>query len=181
MRSYLMNRRVPYFSLALREVGPWKSVTKFRLLSAVFLGTLLLLGAGDDSARIDRLGHQMMCVCGCNQILLECNHVGCSYSSRMRNELVAGVEAGDSDGTILQAFIQKYGTTVLAAPTLAGWVNRAAWVTPYAALGLGILLVAFIVRVWRNRLLPAGVGVPAPVAGSELDRFRAQARKETDL
>jgi cytochrome c-type biogenesis protein CcmH len=181
MRPYLMNHRVPNFSRLLREVVLPKSVTKFRLLCSMFLGVLLLVGAGDDSARIDRLGHQMMCVCGCNQILLECNHVGCTYSSRMRNELVAGVDAGDRDGTILQAFIQKYGTTVLAAPTLTGWVNRAAWVMPYAALGLGILLVAFIVRVWRNRPLPAAVGAPAPVAGAELDRFRAQARKETDL
>ena len=145
------------------------------------MGVLLLLGAGDDSTRIDRLGHQMMCVCGCNQILLECNHVGCSYSSRMRNELVAAVDAGDSDGAILQAFIQKYGTTVLAAPTTIGWVNRVAWVMPYAALAFGIALVAFVVRRWRNRPLPAPVGVSSPVAGGEFDRFREQARKETDL
>ena len=71
------------------------------------MGVLLLMGAGDDSARVDRLGHQIMCVCGCNQILLECNHVGCSYSSRMRGELVAAVESGDSDGAVLNTFIQK--------------------------------------------------------------------------
>jgi cytochrome c-type biogenesis protein CcmH/NrfF len=152
-----------------------------RLLSVVMVGVLLLLGAGDDSRRIDRLGHQMMCVCGCNQILLECNHVGCSYSSRMRGELVAAVDSGNDDNAVLQTFIEKYGTTVLAAPTLIGWVNRSAWIMPFAALVLGILLVAFIVRAWKNRPLPAAAGVPAPVAGAELDRFRAQARKETDL
>ena len=179
MRSSLISHGVPHFSRSVREVG--LSAQRLRILPAVLLGALLLLGAGDDSARIDRLGHQMMCACGCNQILLECNHVGCSYSSRMRNELVAGVDAGDSDGAILQTFIQKYGTTVLAAPTTTGWVNRAAWVMPYAALAFGIILVAFVVRVWRNRPLRAPVGVPTPVAGSELDRFRAQARKETDL
>jgi cytochrome c-type biogenesis protein CcmH len=172
---------VPRFSRTLREVAPVGSMTNLRLISSIFLGALLLLGAGDNSRRIDRLGHQMMCVCGCNQILLECNHVGCSYSSRMRGELVAAVDSGDSDGGVLQTFIQKYGTTVLAAPTFMGWVNRAAWITPYAALALGILLVAFIVRVWKNRPLPVAVGVPAKVAGAELDRFRAQARKETDL
>jgi cytochrome c-type biogenesis protein CcmH/NrfF len=152
-----------------------------RLIFAVLVGVLLLMGAGDDSARIDRLGHQMMCVCGCNQILLECNHVGCSYSTRMRNELVAAVDSGDSDGVVLEAFIQKYGTTVLAAPTTEGWVNQAAWIMPFAALVLGILLVAFVVRAWRNRPLPIAAGVPTTVAGAELDRFRAQARKETDL
>jgi cytochrome c-type biogenesis protein CcmH len=158
-----------------------KAVTKFRLISAILLGVLLLLGAGDNSKRIDRMGHQLMCVCGCNQILLECNHVGCSYSSRMRGELVSAVDAGNTDGEVLQTFIQKYGTTVLAAPTMLGWVNRSAWIMPYAALVLGILLVAFIVRAWKNRPLSATAGVPTPVAGAELDRFRAQARKETGL
>jgi cytochrome c-type biogenesis protein CcmH/NrfF len=174
--------RVPHPCRAFCDrVGLLKSVTKFRFLSSIFLGVLLLLGAGDDSARIDRLGHQMMCVCGCNQILLECNHVGCAYSSRMRNELVAGVDEGDSDGTILQAFIQKYGTTVLAAPTLTGWVNRAAWVMPYAALGLGIGAVVLIARTWRKRPPGPPTSGGSSAAGTELDRFRAQARKETDL
>jgi cytochrome c-type biogenesis protein CcmH len=174
--------RVPHFWRPLREVE--LSGRRLRFLPAVLVGVLLLMGAGDDSgrsARINRLGHQMMCVCGCSQILLECNHVGCSYSSRMRSELIAGVDAGDSDGAVLQTFIQKYGTTVLAAPTMMGWVNRAAWIMPFAALGIGILLVAFVVRAWRNRPLPAPAGVPAPVAGAELDRFRDQARKETEL
>jgi len=70
------NSRVPHFS-RVRAVGPVGLTTKLRLISSIFLGVLLLLGAGDNSRRIDRLGHQMMCVCGCNQILLECNHVGC--------------------------------------------------------------------------------------------------------
>jgi cytochrome c-type biogenesis protein CcmH len=179
MPRFHKKSRVPHFSRSLRDVGI--SPGRLRFLPAVLMGVLLLMGAGDDSALIDRLGHQVMCVCSCNQILLECNHVGCSYSSRMRGELVDAVDAGGSDGAVLQTFIQKYGTTVLAAPTTVGWVNLAAWVMPYAALGLGILLVAFVVRVWRNRPLPVPAGVPTSVAGAELDRFRAQARKETDL
>jgi len=152
-----------------------------RLLCTVFAGALLLMGAGDDSARIDRLGHQMMCACGCNQILLECNHVGCSYSTRMRNELVAAVDSGDSDGVVLEAFIQKYGTTVLAAPTTEGWVNRAAWIMPYAALGLGIGAVVLIAGIWRKRPPGPPTSGGSSITNSELDRFRAQARKETDL
>jgi cytochrome c-type biogenesis protein CcmH len=179
MPFFLIRPGVPHFSRFVREVG--LSARRLRLLSALLLGVFLLLGAGDDSARIERLGHQMMCVCGCNQILLECNHVGCAYSSRMRNELVAAVDAGDNDGSILQAFIQKYGTTVLSAPATTGWVNRTAWIMPYAALALGIVLVAFVVHAWRNRPLTASASAPTPIAGTELDRFREQARKETGL
>ena len=44
---------------------------------AVCLLAVVMLGAADGGARFNRLGHEMMCACGCGQILLECNHVGC--------------------------------------------------------------------------------------------------------
>jgi cytochrome c-type biogenesis protein CcmH len=152
---------------------------RVRLLVALFAGILLLTGAGDDAARIDRLGHQLLCVCGCNQILLECNHVGCSYSTRMRDELTAAVTRGDTDNGVLQWFIQTYGTTVLPAPTNTGF-DRLAWIMPYVALFGGITLVAGVVWVWKKR--PVTVQASAPRrTGSDLDRFRQQARRETEL
>jgi len=153
-----------------------------RTLQLGFLSIALiaLLGAGDEPARVNDLGHRMMCACGCNQILLECNHVGCSYSDRMRAELIAAVDRGDNDDLTLQSFVQKYGPTVLAAPTKTGF-NRVAWITPYAALVLGIMLCSFLVRAWRSRPLLLPADAPAPVHGAELERFREQARKDTDL
>ncbi len=68
----------------------------------------VFLGAGDESARFNELGHRLMCVCGCKQILLECNHVGCQYSDRMRGELMTALDRGDSDDLTLQALVQKY-------------------------------------------------------------------------
>jgi cytochrome c-type biogenesis protein CcmH/NrfF len=109
---------------------------RLRLLPALLLSVLVLLGAGDDSARVSSLGHQMMCACGCNQILLECNHVGCAYSTRMRNELIAAVDRGDSDNNVVQWFVQTYGTTVLVTPTKTGF-NRVAWITPYGRTDTG--------------------------------------------
>ena len=141
---------------------------------------LMFLGAGDESARFNDLGHRLMCACGCNQVLLECNHVGCSYSDRMRAELMAALDRGDNDDLTLQSFVQKYGPTVLAAPTKTGF-DRVAWIMPYVALVLGIVLVSFIVRAWRSRPLVAPADLPAPVQGAELEHFRAQARKETQV
>jgi cytochrome c-type biogenesis protein CcmH/NrfF len=153
---------------------------RLHLVLTVLVGVLLLMGAGDDSARIDRIGHQLMCVCGCNQVLLECNHVGCSYSSRMRDELTAAVTRGDSDNNVLQWFIQTYGTTVLTVPTDHGF-NRIAWIMPYLALVLGIGVVVVIVMVWKKRPLVVHASVPRAVRGVDLDRFRNQARRETEL
>src|SRR5216683_3185419 len=109
-----------------------------------------LMGAGDPASRFSELGHQLMCICGCHQILLECNHVGCPDSDGMRNELMAAVSRGDSDSLVQQAFVQKYGPTVLAAPTNTGF-NRTAWIVPFAALFAGLLAVVAVVRSWKNR------------------------------
>src|SRR5579864_5569590 len=153
-----------------------RSAQLIMLAVAVFA----LLGAGDQSARVNDLGHRMMCVCGCNQILLECNHVGCAYSDRMRDELMAALDRGDSDDLTLQAFVQKYGTTVIAAPTNKGF-NRVAWVMPFVALGLGLTTVVLIVRAWKNRPTPPLADGIKPLRGTELEHFRAQAQKETEL
>jgi cytochrome c-type biogenesis protein CcmH len=153
-----------------------------RILQSVFLivALLIFLGAGDEPARFNDLGHRLMCACGCNQILLECNHVGCSYSDRMRAELMAAVDRGDNDDLTLQSFVQKYGPTVLAAPSKAGF-NRVAWIAPYAALVLGLLMVSLIVRAWKSRPLVAHADVPSQIHGAELEYFREQARKETQI
>jgi len=146
------------------------------LCAAVFA----LLGAGDPASRFNEIGHQMMCACGCNQILLECNHVGCTYSDNMRNELMAAVSRGDSDSLVEQAFVQKYGPTVLAAPTAKGF-DRAAYIVPFVALFLGFGLIVLVIFAWKNRPEPALADGLSPVRGPELDQFRDQAGKETDL
>ncbi len=145
------------------------------LLLAAFC--ILFLGASDD-VRFRDLGHRLMCKCGCNQVLLECNHQGCTYSERMRQELSAALERGDSDDLVLQGFVQKYGATVLAAPTTTGF-NRVAWIMPFAALGGGIFAVIYFVRVWKaGQPAPAA---PADTAPPELDEYRQRARQETEL
>ena len=144
------------------------------------LAVFVFSGAADPSTRFNELGHQLMCICGCNQILLECNHVGCPDSDGMRNELMVAVTRGDSDSLVEQSFVQKYGPTVLAAPTNTGF-NRTAWIVPFVALGAGIVTVVFVVRAWKNRPPPSPPRGGTPATSAELDRFREQARKETDL
>ena len=170
-----------------------KTIQALLLCLAVFLFS----GAGDPATRFTELGHQLMCICGCNQILLECNHVGCPDSDGMRNELAAQVMRGDSDSLVEQAFVQKYGPTVLAAPTTTGF-NRTAWIVPFAALFFGFGLVVLVVRGWHNNHPPSPVGGGlsngsySGLAGSgptgsprisraELEQFRDQAGKETEL
>ena len=147
--------------------------------SLLLLASTLFLGAGDD-ARFQSLGHKLMCVCSCNQILLECNHVGCSRSTEMRDELAETVDRGGNDDLMLQVFVQKYGPTVIAAPTTTGF-NIVAWIMPFVVLFVGIGLVVYIVRTWKNRPPPPNAGGVLPATGADLEKFREQARSETEL
>jgi cytochrome c-type biogenesis protein CcmH len=156
------------------------SIRRWCQAVALAIAVLAFVGASDDSARFKDLGHRMMCACGCNQILLECNHVGCTYSDKMRNQLLAGLDKGNNDDLILQGFVQEYGPTVIAAPTATGF-NRVAWIMPFAALAFGIAFVVYVVRAWKNRPTPALADGIIIQPGSDLDEFRRRARKETDL
>ena len=157
-------------------------VRRWLQAAALAFTVIMFMGASDDSSRFKDLGHRMMCTCGCGQVLLECNHVGCQSSDKMRNQLLAALDKGgsNSDDLILQGFVQEYGPTVIAAPTATGF-NRVAWIMPFVVLALGIAFAVQIVRSWKNRPEPAladGITIPQ---GSELDEFRQRARKETDL
>lgn len=162
-------------TLKLETRNPKLRIAQLLLLALL---TIAFLGAGDD-ARFNKMGHGLMCMCGCNQILLECNHVGCTYSERMRNELSAGIDRGDSDSLVLQSFVQKYGSTVLAAPTATGF-NRVAWIMPFAVFAAALALAVWLVRVWKSRTLAQPVP-PPNLDAAQLDELRRKARQETDF
>jgi cytochrome c-type biogenesis protein CcmH len=151
-----------------------------RMVQVALVAALAMLFVGADTdAQFNKLGHQLMCVCGCNQVLLECNHVGCTYSDRMRNELSAGLDRGDSGSLVLQSFVQKYGNTVLAAPTSSGF-NVVAWITPFAVFVLATGMAIWIVRAWKARTLAQPVAHPN-LAPEALDELRHKARQETEF
>ncbi len=164
------------------QITPKRNSTLRRLLhcSLLCLAVFAFAGAGDPATRFTEIGHQLMCICGCGQVLLECNHVGCPDSDGMRNELMAAISRGDSDSLVEQSFVQKYGPTVLAAPTTSGF-DRAAWIFPFVAFVLGLGLVVMVVRTWKNRPTPALADGLHHVRDADLERFRNQAGKETDL
>src|SRR5271167_1968889 len=134
--------------------------SKFRIAQLALIVALAMLFLGADTdARFNKMGHGLMCMCGCNQVLLECNHVGCTYSDRMRNELTAALQRGDSDSLVLQSFVQKYGTVVRAAPTASGF-DMVAWIMPFAVFFLATGLTVWLVRLWKARAVAQPVAHP---------------------
>lgn len=150
----------------------WVSATMVCLLAVVMLGAT-------PASRFDRLGHEMMCACGCGQILLECNHVGCPDSDRMIGELRAQIAGGGTDTAVLNWFSAKYGPTILAAPIRGGF-DEVAWITPMAVFLLAIVGTGFLVVIWKRRTRGAGVTVAATGDTSAVDTMRERIRRETE-
>ena len=144
----------------------------------VLIVAMFTLGADFDRARFEKVGHELMCTCGCQQVLLECNHVGCQVSDGMRNKVQAGVASGKSNDAILASFVDEFGPTVLAAPTKTGF-NRVAWIMPFVVFGLGITAAIYFVRKWQYRLV-AAKAQPA-ISATHYQELVQQARQETEL
>jgi len=145
----------------------------------VFTIALVTIGAGDTSSQYSSIGHKMMCVCSCGQILLECNHVGCPDSDRMIRELRTKVAAGGTDTSIFNFFVAKYGPTVLAAPIRGGFDN-AAWIVPVCVFIIAILGTAFLIKRWKGRHMLAVAGAP-PLPGTPGNNdMRDRIRRETE-
>ncbi len=157
----------------------WARTLQIALLCVV---TVVMLGA--SRSRFDRLGHELMCSCGCGQILLECNHVGCVDSARMIPELHAQIDSGKTDTQVLQWFEAKYGATILAAPIRGGFDN-AAWIVPAVIFILATLGTFGIVWLWKRRSLAmAGLAGPDLSAPGDLNpqdaELRDRIRRETE-
>jgi cytochrome c-type biogenesis protein CcmH len=155
---------------------------RFLKLAAILLLGAPLIGAGDaDHPRFNDLGHRLMCTCGCNQILLECNHVGCPESDGMRQMLSAGIQGGQSDKNILSSFTDKYGPTVLAAPTTHGF-DLAAWWMPAIILLAGGTIAVMVAKRWNRVENPELAAASARAAeGEARDDLLERARRETEL
>jgi cytochrome c-type biogenesis protein CcmH/NrfF len=127
-------------------------IMRSKVVQSSILAVLVIAMLGASESRFDRLGHEMVCMCGCNQILNECNHVGCPVSPVMLDELRQQLAGGGTDTAVLNWFAAKYGAIVLAAPIRGGFDN-VAWITPLAVFVLATAGTAFTVWAWRKRTL----------------------------
>jgi cytochrome c-type biogenesis protein CcmH/NrfF len=140
------------------------------------------LSAQNQVDRAHQIGGKFMCMCGCNQVLTQCNHVGCTTSTAMLKQIDQSVSSGASEDAITQAFVQEFGTKVYAEPPHSGF-SMVAWSMPAVYLALGFALVVFVIGRWRKRPAPApAISTPSNLGGfspEALARARAQASRET--
>jgi cytochrome c-type biogenesis protein CcmH len=129
-----------------------------------------------------KLGMNLMCMCGCAQVLVQCNHLNCPSSAPMLKELDERIATGESDEAVIQDFIKGYGVAVLSSPPNTGF-NRVAWLLPSVAFALGLGVIALVINHWRKRPIQAMAAPqpsPAGISPDALARAREKVDRETE-
>lgn len=155
----------------------WAKAIQGSLLIAI---AVTMLGA--VHSQYERVGGQLMCACGCGQMLLECNHLGCPDSPGMIQELHRQVASGASDKAILAIFAAKYGPTVLAAPIRGGF-DDVAWIMPFGIFVAAIAGTFTIVWIWKRRQAATAEYTPAEIPANispHETALRERIRRETE-
>jgi cytochrome c-type biogenesis protein CcmH/NrfF len=93
---------------------------------------------------VESVTGRIICDCGCSNLTIkECT---CGKADRVRAEVTARLDSGQSPDQVVQTYVDEFGEQILAAPTTKGF-NLVGWLAPFAAL---ILAAAFLVMALRR-------------------------------
>jgi len=116
----------------------------------------------DNDPGIKALEHRLKCTCGCNLDIYTCRTTDftCTYSPALHQEVMALRKQSRTDDEIVDAFVAKYGESILMAPKPVGF-NLAGYLVPGILVTLVALVLAWIL-MRRSRVAAVAVapGVP---------------------
>ena len=98
-------------------------------------------------------------------------------AQQMRGIVRERLAAGDSPEQVIQYFVDKYGEWILLAPRRHGF-NWLVWAAPFAAIAVGLVLFAVVVRRWTRRRRARVSGTAAPALDPAM---RERIRRELEL
>jgi cytochrome c-type biogenesis protein CcmH len=136
------------------------------------LATLLLLAGAAAAAPVDEktvhdVAAQLRCVV-CQSLSVADSPS--ETANQMRGIIRERLAAGESPAEVRAYFVEKYGEWILLAPPKSGF-NLLVWVVPFVGLGLGLVVVAVVLRRWSRKIPP---GAPATVDPALRERIRRE-------
>lgn len=153
------------------------------VFAAAFASPLFAQAPVQSTDRAKALGNQLMCTCGCGDTAGSCSHPGaafsgpCDVAKGKLKEMNERIGRGESDKTILQAFVQEFGESALAAPPARGF-NWFAYTFPGVAFAIGLFLVIMVIRVWRHRPPQMAPASGPAVSPEMLEHARRQIERD---
>ena len=135
-----------------------------RIYILMILALFLLTGPATvwAASQLADLENALMCKCDdkCGKVLINCT---CDTSKETRKVLTGKLESGLTVDQIVKQYVDKYGETILSAPTKSGF-NLSAWIMPFAALAIGGFGVRKVIQSWVR---PAPTEQDADASGEE--------------
>jgi len=130
----------------------------------------------------DALEHRIRCQCGCTLDVYTCRTTdfSCQVSPAMHRDIMAMVQGGYGATEILNAFTTVYGDRALMAPPKVGF-NILGYVLPGAALALGAIALAVVIKRWNRdaRVAKASAPLALDATPDELARLDAAVRDDS--
>ena len=169
---------------------------QFRFEMALLLGFFAAGSASlaQDSTSIEaafrRVSNRLLCQCGCNYMVLSCNHLECPSATYIRRVIHTSLEAGKSEDAIVAGFVEEYGVRVLPEPPKKGFAWMA-WIMPFLGLALGGGAVSYVLWFWKRKpsamdeedapAAPEAEYPPTPELSPALvEKYRAQIDEELE-
>jgi cytochrome c-type biogenesis protein CcmH len=127
----------------IRRWAPWLALAA--VVAVVLAITLWPGGSPSASERAHELETQIKCP-ECQGLSVADSQA--TTSQAIRADIRKRIAAGQSDDTIRQAYVDRFGTSILLTPQSSG-ISLLVWVLPIVVLGLGAAGIAFVLA--RNR------------------------------
>jgi cytochrome c-type biogenesis protein CcmH len=153
------------------------SLRQVVVIGALLLGLLFALPVRAQSP-VDEISEELICQCGCNLLLSDCDHAVCRSRDEMTALISQKLAQGQSKSEIIQSFVDQYGEQVLAVPTKRGF-NLVAWILPFGALMAGGGVVYTLLRAWVRQGKRRLVSDMAEV-GEEDEEYGRRLEKELE-
>jgi cytochrome c-type biogenesis protein CcmH/NrfF len=98
------------------------------------------------------VGGKLRCQCGggCNYTVADCNMLNCSFREKVNPEIRKALQAGLAPDVIVEQMIATFGSELRTEPLPEGF-GLFGWAMPFAALGLGLVIVPFVVKRWKQQ------------------------------
>jgi len=147
--------------------------------ACVVAGTVVRANPPAPKTTAKAIEGSITCECGCNMTVSGCNHEGCGSKAEMEAMAEKEAASGKDTAAILQDFVLKYGTKVLATPPPSGF-NLTVWILPIGAGIVGLTLVVAFLRRWRRVQQSATESSePVPIEPEMMAEIEEEMRKVT--